>query len=318
MLTETLRARLASGAGGDQVLLRDGSLSLVWDAVFRPGLALTKVKYAPPGPAGRRKLPHSFTDPLRYQQELHALGWDRDTGVGGRAAVVGPDDMLSVLPALPLAALPPVPGPVLTVLARAGVDPSSVRVTGSRAVGLQHAGSDRDLVVPADGPTVGRARTALLDAVGRGELAVPPASGNWRLLDRLFPGGRDAILRGRRYLDTVQSGGVSVALLFTGAGGLCLDAGWRPAGRAALTGTVRDAAAAGLKRAGYVVDDERSGEVRVVCYHKSANLLRAGDVVTARGWLVRRGEDRLLVQLLPQPDGIAWLEAAPLMKRGAP
>jgi hypothetical protein len=131
------------------------------------------------------------------------------------------------------------------------------------------------------------------------------------LLDRIFPGGREAALRGRRFTDTLLSGGASVALMFVPPQPqeVCVGPDWLAAGRTTLHGKVVDAANAAYKRAEYELLDE-DGLVRVTCYHKTANLLRSGDVISACGWLVRRGEERRLIQILPQPDRILWWEVA--------
>jgi hypothetical protein len=131
------------------------------------------------------------------------------------------------------------------------------------------------------------------------------------LLDRLFPGGREAALRARRFADTLLSGGASVALIFVPPqpAEVCVGPDWQAAGRAALHGKVIDAANAAYKRAEYDLQDD-DGLVRVTCYHKTANLLRAGDVLSAGGWLLCQNESRHLLQMLLQPERILWWETA--------
>jgi cytidine deaminase len=297
---------------GDQVELTGGCVALVWDDAFGEAL-LTKVKYAPAAGQGLRKLRHSLTEPLAYHRELHELGWDRPTGTGAKAAVVRPGEVRGVLPALAPGNLPdPVPGPLGDLLSRAGIAEGSLRVGGSRALGLQSVQSDWDLVVPVSPDALLRVRAALREALHRGELALPPASGTWRLLDRLFPGGRQAVVGQGRFLDTIEVAGASAALLFVQPDGQApaLAPGWEPAGRGLLHGRVSCARNAGYKRAEYAVATDEFGTVAVTCYHKVANLLREGDVLSLRGWLLRRGQEWRLMQFLPVPDGIVWLGAA--------
>ncbi|MFO0878128.1 MAG: hypothetical protein U0840_12330 [Gemmataceae bacterium] len=299
---------------GDHVVLSDGCVALVWDGAFDSTGSLVKIKYAPADAGARRKLPHSYTEPLAYQKELHDLGWDRPTRFGARASVVGEGNVAALLPALPLGPnVGELPNPLPGILTDAGVDLAGLRVSGSRAIGLHRQGSDWDLVVPVASGQLPALREALAAAIERGQLSVPPHSGTWRLLDRIFPGGRSAALAQRRYADTVHSGGVSVALILVppSAPPVCLRDDWQPAGRAVLHGTVREASAASYKRAEYALEDGEHGLVRVTCFHKSANLLRSGDVLSVRGWLLHRGDQRWLIQLLPQPDGILWWQTAP-------
>lgn len=292
---------------GDHVVLSDGSVAMVWDGSFSPGKALTKIKYAPPSDGGRRKLPHSFTQSLLYQKELHDLGWDRPAA-GSRAAVVSAEDVREVLSVRPLG---DGPGPLIDVLRLAGVDPASIRVTGSRSIGLQTEGSDWDLVVPLGSGQIDDVRRALFDALERGTLALLRTSGTWQLHDSIFPGGREMLLRGRRYLDMVRSGETTVTLVFVPpTSGPCLEDGWQEEGRVLFHGRVREVSATAFKRAEYMLDAGDAGEVRVTCYHKSANLLRADDVISIRGWLLRRGDERRLIQLLLEPGGIVWLEVS--------
>lgn len=295
---------------GDHVLLRDGSVALVWDAHFQPGKSLTKVKYAPPANGARRKVAHSFTAPLQYMKELHDLGWDRPTRAGGRAALVERADVAGVLPSLPLEQIGErVPGPLLDLLIDAGLSLASIRVTGSRALGLQRPSSDWDLVIAVDPQRLSAVRGALFAAVDRRDLTIPPSSGTWKLLDRIFPGGREAILCGRRFVDTVQSGSAAVALIFVPdeKSSPCLDDAWQLAGRGLLHGVVRTADRVAFKRAEYWLVTEENGLVPVTCFHKTANLLSRGDVISVRGWCVQQGEVLRLIQVLPEPDGIVWI-----------
>lgn len=296
---------------GDHVTLPDGCVAMVWDSEFEPGGTLVKLKYAP-SDGGLRKVAHSFTEPLRYLKELHDLGWSRPAKCGIRVPVVKASDVSTVFKALRLGAeVGEPPGPLMGILRDAGVDVAAIRVTGSRAIGLQRASSDWDLVVPVEVNQLPVIREKLAAAVENGTLAVPPLSGTWKLLDRIFPGGREAALRGRRFADTLLSGGASVALMFVPPQPqeVCVGPDWIASGRSVLHGKILRASRAAYKRAEYELEDAE-GAIPVTCYHKAANLLRAGDVISACGWLVRRGDERRLIQILPQPDRILWWEVA--------
>jgi cytidine deaminase len=296
-------------AVGDHVVLTDGSIAMVWDGRFEDVAALVKIKYAPLGEKGRRKVSHSFTEPLKYQADLHELGWARATATGAVAAVVRPADLQRWLPALPLADVGDrLPGPLLDILGRAGVDLAAIRVTGSRSLGLQHAESDWDLVVPVAPERLPHVRAALFAAMRDGGLKVPTTSGTWKLLDRLFPGGRQALLDQQRFIDTVLSERVPVALILVppGTPGPLLDESWKSRGRGLFQGRVVAAVQAAYKRARYVLETREVGQLDVVCYHKTANLLREGDRVAVRGWLMSSGQALQLIQILPIPDNIVW------------
>ncbi len=196
---------------GDHVVLVDGSVAMVWDNQFDDGINLVKIKYAPRDDRGRRKVAHSFTEPFRYQRELQELGWARHTLVG-EAAAIGPDDISGWFPTKPLRDIGDhLPNPLPEILMTAGVNLDAIRVTGSRAYGLERSGSDWDLVLSEPPERIKVVRDRLLDAVAAGHIGIPSNSGTWRLLDRLFPGGRAAIVAERRFIDTVLSGEKSVA-----------------------------------------------------------------------------------------------------------
>lgn len=296
---------------GDHVTLRDGCIALVWDGEFEPGGTLVKLKYAPAN-GGLRKVAHAFTQPLRYQEELHDLGWLRLTRCGLRLPVIAESDASLVFKALRLSAeVGEPPGPLLDILRDGGVDVAAMRVSGSRAIGIQHAHSDWDLVVPVDEHRLPSIRERLASAVEKGTLAVPPWSGTWKLLDRIFPGGGEAALRGRRFADTLLSGGATVALLFVPPQptGVCVGLGWFESGRVELHGKVLQASRSAYKRAEYELEDAE-GSISVTCYHKAANLLRSCDIISACGWLLRRGKERRLIQFFSEPDRILWWEVA--------
>jgi len=301
----------ASLQTGDHVLLTDGCVALVWDTDFEPGKLLVKLKYAPCN-GYLRKMAHSFTEPVRYIGELYDLGWFGLSNCGIRASIIDKSNISAIFKSSSiLEKVGHPPGPLIGILQNAGVKEEAIRVTGSRALGIQRAVSDWDLIVPVDPSRLSVVRSALTDAVELGVLAIPPASGTWKLLDGIFPGGRQAILAGRRYADTLISFGTSVAMIFvpTGPVDVCIGPGWIVSGRISIHGKIISASQAAYKRSQFTIEDQE-GQVHVTCYHKAAGLLRAGDVVSICGWFLRRGNERRLIQILPQPDRILWWEIA--------
>jgi len=294
---------------GDHVKLVDGSIAMVWDGRFEGSSSLAKLKYSSPIDGSRKKVAHSFTESLKYQAELFELGWARPTRLGATACVIRPEDIAERLPAIALDEIQgSMPALLLKLLSRAGVRDSSVRVTGSRALDLQHQGSDWDLVVLVSPEQIQQVRMILGAAVTNGQLQIPSTSGTWKFLDRLFPGGRNALISERRFLDTVRCGETSVALIFTADGLLTelLDDSWEPRGRSAIHGIVIDDTRAAYKRSVYLLQTQSHGLVEVVCFHKAANVLRAGDIISVRGWMLQNEHSTRLVQMQPSQDNIAW------------
>ena len=302
---------------GDLVTLVDGHVALVWHPEIQPGLHLVKLKYATRG-NGLEKLPHSFSEPLHYLSREHDSGWRSPAWYGGRAVLTSAGDIRTVHRAPSLAELGIMPpSAILEIIVSAGVDAAKVRVTGSRALGIQMAGSDWDLVVPVTKGVPGPLREAMARAVRDGALGIPAASGTWQVAAAFFPGGVEGLVRGGRFVGTFDSGGKSCALMLDGSpASLPGDPGqgWIPLGRGAIHGTVVEAEQAILKRARFDLVDDDGETFRVLSYHKLANMVRPGDRVSCRGWMVRDpspGGRLGLVQLLRQPDGIEWMGARP-------
>jgi cytidine deaminase len=298
---------------GDHVLLPDGCVAMVWEPALTPRTSLLKIKYIPlPHGSGLRKAAHSFTEPLAHERELHALGWARPGPFGGTAAFASGPELTRLLPARPFEEVRDyVPAGLRHCLARAGVEESAVRVTGSRSLALHHSGSDWDLVVrlPADG--VARLRQELARAVAHGEARIPECSGTWKALDRQFPGGREAVVAGGRFLETVEFAGTSVALILVPPGSVpvCVQDDWWPVGRMYAAGVVVDDGQAAYKRARFLLSEGESSDLEVVSFHKTANLVREGDRVAVRGWGLRAPDGRRrLVQLSPLYDNLVWLQ----------
>jgi len=201
-------------AVGEHVLLGDGCVAMVWDPCLTETDALLKVKYAPAGGGLVRKVAHSFTEPLAYERELADLGRGGPAFFGGPAVVAPVAGPAARWPTLPGAAADLPPG-FRVCLEAVGVAEEDVRVGGSLALGVPRAGSDRDLVIRLTADAVPRLRRRLAEAVEAGRAVVPERSGSWRLLDGLFPGGRAALLRSRRFVDTVAFDGLSLALILS-------------------------------------------------------------------------------------------------------
>jgi hypothetical protein len=146
---------LMAGCNGEperarvHVLLPDGGVAMVWEPELAPGIALLKVKYFPRADgAGLCKAAHSFTEPLAYERQLHTLGWARPGPFGGTAAFAAVPELNRRLPTRPFDEVrDELPAELRRCLARAGVEESAVRVSGSRAMAMNRADSDWDLIV---------------------------------------------------------------------------------------------------------------------------------------------------------------------------
>jgi cytidine deaminase len=294
---------------GDHVQVAGGAVGMVWDSAFDESKTLVKIKYVRDGAGGFRKVAHSFSQPLQYQAELYAAGLHRPTCAGFDAAVYSGQEIEGVIPSPHAAGADyQVPADVRGLLESVGVDVASVRVTGSRAIGLEHEGSDWDLIVPLEPSEVANIRERLLGELNAGRIVIPESSGSWKALQRVFPGGINAVIKGRRFIETFRLGSGSVALIFVPREepGPLVSERCQPVGRACLFGEVIEATQTPFKRAEYVLDTAEHGRVRVVCYYKLANLIQTGDRLAVRGWLVHQDGVKLLLQMLPVPDNIMW------------
>lgn len=290
---------------GDQVLLRGGALAMVWDPHPWPGQVAVKLKHRPAPEGSWHKLPHAFSEPMDYARCICGFEGMIPAPCGAPNVCVPCGVITTRFPARPVGLLPPVFG---RCLQEAGIPASAVRVTGSRATGMSVEGSDHDLVVRCSVGQAQHLRGLLAQALRSGALTVPPQSGTWRVLDRLFPGGRAAIVEGGRFAETFQEGDVRVALM------LCFDGPCRvvhgtevsPIGHDAVAGEVVCSERAAFKRAEFTLRLAEGGTCRVVSYHKAANLVCTGDFVAARGWMVREGDELLMIQFYRHLDNIVW------------
>lgn len=295
---------------GDQVILEDETVAVVFDPQFEPDTALVKIKYAPPTKDGRRKVSNSFTEAIRYEGELYEMGWTRRTRLGAKAAFVGASDIKERLPSQPLDALDEtLPNSLLRLFHMVGIALSDIKVTGSRAIGLHHARSDWDIVVTISPDQIECLRDAFAKAVSIGKLEIPNTSGTWHLLDRLLPKGRAAIIDERRFLETIRVEGCSVAMILVPPDPptILLDDSWESLGRMQFHGIVVSAEQAAYKRAIYTLDIGEGTPLEVVSYSKAAHLLKTGDRIAVRGWGMHRDQVRRLVQIQPFRDNIVWL-----------
>lgn len=90
---------------------------------------------------------------------------------------------------------------------------------------------------------------------------MPPWSRTWRLLERIFRGGREAVLRSGRFADALFNGGALVAMMFVPnqSTGVCIGPDWLPSDRTVLHGKVLHASCAAYERAAYQRRRRRSG-----------------------------------------------------------
>lgn len=298
---------------GDHVVLPDGTIALVWDPNFENDTALVKIKYTP-SKGGLRKVSHAFSQPHLYMKELTDLGWNRQAKCGIQTAFVRHSEISGVFKKLNLNSKETKPpGPIIRILNENGIPNERIQISGSRALGIQKENSDWDLVVSVEPGHLPSVREALAKSIEEEKLGIPPYSGTWNLIEKIFIGGRKAALLERRFSETFTSGDISVAIIFVPLQQkeLSINDGWLFCKRELFHGKIVSASRAPYKQAEYVlsVDDEL---VPVTCYHKSANLLKEGDIVSVCGWLLRRGDEKRLVQILPQPDRILWWQKSRL------
>lgn len=288
-------------------------VGLVWDEAFAPAVALAKIKYAERPDGLWDKLPHAFTEAAAYRRELADLR-RAAPGLPGLATVpanVGEKSKVRFRNPVPL---PRAEAELFgrELFAPAGIDAGAgVLLTGSRALGMDRPGSDWDLVVQASPEAVAALHARVAELVAAGKAAVPEESGSVRLLRTSFPGGVDRLLAEGRWADTFALSGRRVSLLFVTAGnpGPAFPAMPRPAGRECVCGRIEDASGAPFKRSESLLRAENGRLLRLLCYHKLGNLLKAGDRVVASG-LICRGSggvpDTLLLANL-FTDKLVWL-----------
>lgn len=299
---------------GDQVLVGDGLIALVWDPAFMPGLALIKPKYLRQAD-GWAKVPHSFTESALHESFRERHGLDQPVAPGMKLPVVPTDGEWRGWPAVPVAGFslegsgPHVPDALCDTL---GILPEMAFVAGSLATGL-HAGSgsDVDLVVRGDGPTAWRTRQDMARGILQGKLAAEDTSRSLQLVTAIFGGRPGQLLAEARYAESLRVAERPVSVMYALEDHVepAILPGDEPWDRGCFYGVVTAAARAIGKRSSWQFQCDE-GSLDVVCYHRGGNLVREGDRVSLSGWIGcdSRGR-RVILQLAVHCDTIAWFHA---------
>lgn len=300
---------------GDQLLLQNGVVAVVWDPCPWQNQILVKIKYQPKAEGFWHKLSHSFTESMAYERELLSVNGLERAPCGAPVACIRTGQIERVYPTTPVGDLPPV---LSRGVENAGLSPANVRLGGSRSTGMNEPGSDVDLVVRAWPAQAATLRRHLATALLAGTVTIPASSGTWRMLNDLYPGGRSGILAAHAFAETFEEQGRAYALM------LCPPQAAVPIhgsdscfeGHGAVQGHVIDASLALQKRASILLRQADGSQCEVVSFHKAANLIRNGDRVAARGWRVRDQDRLLLLQFHPHRDNLVWLTSmsAPSVK----
>lgn len=294
---------------GDQMMLPSGLIAMVWDAAPWPGHHLVKVKYRRKPDGWWEKLPHAHSQPYDYERALAELPIDSVAPCGARVATIPAGSPACPFRAQPLP-LTDLPGVVGGLVAEAGLS-HSVFLGGSRALGLDLPTSDHDLIIRGSPESIRRLHSLLAENMRAGRIGVPPGSGTWRTLDRIYPGGMPAIIRDGRFAQTLSCEGRNLSLMFT-TDTVCVPLHGNkasPLGHRTLAGTVATDAGVLNKRAAFSLHAPglTSREVAVRSFHKAANLVRTGDRLALRGWLVEEDGALSLLQFHPHRDNLVWL-----------
>ena len=290
---------------GDQVRLTTGELAIVWDGNPWPGAVLVKLKYRPDGAGTWRKYSHAFTEPYAYERELLASMQNPFAPCGATIASVPPLSIEEVFPMQPVEELS---DEILTCLAEADLQAENLHRSGSRAIGLADGGSDHDWVLRADHTQASSFVHAVSSRLRAGRFATPSQSGTLALLGRIFPGGYAKILAESRYAGTFGFWHASHSIMMVPTAPAFPLHGENPVihGHAVVSGRVICANDTHYKRAGFRLKLDDGNECRVQCYHKAANLVREGDRLAARGWLMEEAGGNLLLQFHAHRDNLVW------------
>jgi cytidine deaminase len=293
---------------GDHVILADRSIGMVWDDSFYSDKPFVKVKYAQREDGAFVKVPHAFSTPSEYRLWLNEnMSPDTSWPLGPSALVPENSSIAGVIPTSRISEYGDAPEYILQELDKAGVDVSQVKVTGSRGNGLSTAASDWDIIVPALPENISCIQEQLATLIFAGKLTIPDESGTWKLLDRLYPGGKKMILEQRRFCETVEYEGVKVAIIFVPETqqNCIFDKNWQIA-RGTVHGIIEDACFASYKRSTTILRVDAEKRVKIISLHKLANLLRRGDRISAKGWLVTNKDETRLLQCYRDTDCIRW------------
>ena len=303
-------------------------IALVWDEAFAPDTAICKMKYEQL-PDGRwRKLPHAFTESAQYLRYLCDIRRGSGTFTGLIRTKLSdffrPSRPVNYSFKHPL----PLSGEMLKMLdealfSAADIDAAnSVFVTCSRMTRSNTDASDWDLKVIATPEQIAALRSRVIALSESGRVTFPDKSRSWKLLKAYFPGatadGGARIHAEGRYAESFRLDGIPVSFLFTppptARSRYAFPTPYMVVGRAAITGKIIDDVNAPYKRSESVVETEDHRRVRLLCYHKTGNLLKCGDRISATGVLCRHlatadvidcGET--LVLSAPALDRLVWM-----------
>ena len=299
---------------GDQVVWpHDGRkfLGVVWEPFVDKGRReiFIKLKYEEKAAGQWKKIPHSFSEPFLYEQFLARSVSLSRTRFGGAVVSVSPCEIEGRYPLQ--AAGTRVPGGLEEIFCEAGIPAEALRCTGSFATGMNQAASDLDLVCTIETLQIGGLREALIRRVKDGTISIPPASRTWKLLASIFPGGQAGILGERRFCETFEIAGQPIVLIFNKPqdNGILLGPNAGQPLRQAMSGVVESADGCAYKRSRFILAGPAGDRTHVISYIKTGNLVKEGDRVAVRGWLVPKaskdGED-ILLQISAATDHIIW------------
>lgn len=292
---------------GDQVYVKDQMLAIVWDPNPWPSGVLGKIKYVTTGDGGFRKLAHAFSQAFYYEQELQRVeNWKRPL-CGSTTASLHREDVTQLFPAQPYV----VESPIFSACLEESGLSGQVFLGGSRALGLEAENSDHDLIIRGRLDQLQNLRSMLSKRIQEGLIRPSPGSNTWRILSSIFPAGREGIVEEGRFAETFMEGEFRYSLMLSEEGDLPLihDDEAEPMGHRAVAGRVVSADRSLLKRAQFTIApfEDETKRWEVICFHKTANMIREGDKVAARGWLVVKEGKPLLLQFHTWNDNIVWI-----------
>jgi cytidine deaminase len=283
---------------GDQVQFHGRHLGLVWHPRW-PGGVFIKVKRS-----GDRKWKLPFSQYPQYLDDLSEHDISSKHPWGDRACIVPREDLDGMLPTLPvqhggvdkLRAL-------LDLLGDAGIAPSAVTITGSRAAGLVTVESNYDVLVCAGPENVARARALVSRAILAGDvLTTPDNSETWKLLCKQWSSG-EAAVRAGRFAEAfrIQSSGALVCITWTrpeGAQGAAPEAGAETLGD--LCGDLVEVREAAYTPSRFVLQADDGEAFEVNCWNHWGRQVLPGDRLRLRGAV----EGRIMTQV--DPDSFQW------------
>ena len=310
LFTETIKGLLP--VTGDQLLVDDKYVAMVWDEKFSPNVTLVKLKYFCDNEKCI-KIPHSFTESIRYESYLHENKMAISSDFGMKAAFVKKNDsfILNVAKNLSKNDLPTY---FFKFLEDTGIDVGKITCSGSRSLQMQGKDSDWDLIVPANPEQIIAFRKSCRDAIALGKITVPETSATWGVLSQIFKLKPKDIIEQQRFSETLNFEGHNVVFIFiplNGYEGYVFDNDWVSGGRGMVGGTVISSDLAPYKRSIFTIKSFSGKDVEVVSYHKTANLVKVGDIISLTGWTLHSkkslGKSRL-VQMHYSTDKIVWME----------